>query len=481
MITFKQFLREKSMNPTSFAAAIKKFGDDALLGFEAEVWVNEDSDFVDEQEASYIHVDDLKTVDDFDNYFYLSRYDKTRIDNEFETWQSEAEDGDKDWATYFDDRFGDSLSFIRAYRLKPTYGFRPNDSDYVYTEKPPDDEPDWHTVAEKVARRLENYLEGDKVYVGNGDIDEWQVVKDSSISGDGAGVGVEIISPPTKVSKALIDLRAVFKFIDKSNIITNHSTGLHINLSIPGLADKLDPLKLVLFMGEKHVLREFDRLGNDFAKTHARDITDSINDQGRPPKGSDIVKLARSVLKDTKYKTVNLSKLSSGYLEFRVAGNADYHLEYDKVMNTIGRFISALELACDPDAERKLYLKKVAKILNVGLEQRAPKLESFRNLVNTTYKLFPAAHKLMASIDAVLAGNKTIDVAETMASIMADVGEYTDEKNIEISPKVKAEFKHLISKLGKARDDSELLKKIINTEHASPSGFNAFMKAFGVK
>jgi hypothetical protein len=74
--------------------------------------------------------------------------------------------------------------------------------------------------------------------------------------------------------------------------------------------------------------------------------------------------IARSVIDDAKFRSVNFSKLKNGYLEFRSIGGHGYHLKYNEITDTISRWISVIDLACDPDASRKEYVKKVAKLFN---------------------------------------------------------------------------------------------------------------------
>jgi hypothetical protein len=76
-----------------------------------------------------------------------------------------------------------------------------------------------------------------------------------------------------------------------------------------------------------------------------------------------MIALAKKSLSESKYASVNISKMRYGYLEFRMVGNSDYHKDFAKIKDTILRFVSALEIACDKDAERNLYLKKLAAVM----------------------------------------------------------------------------------------------------------------------
>jgi hypothetical protein len=128
-------------------------------------------------------------------------------------------------------------------------------------------------------------------------------------------------------------------------------------------------VKLVLFMGDQYALKQFDRLNNEFTVPQTRTILNNVTGLGKLPReASKMIELAQSVLSKRKYSSVHITKLSDGYLEFRIAGGADYHKDYAKIRDTVMRFVAALELACDPAAERQEYLKKLSKIFSKGEE-----------------------------------------------------------------------------------------------------------------
>ena len=91
-----------------------------------------------------------------------------------------------------------------------------------------------------------------------------------------------------------------------------------------------------------------------------------------------MIEAAKNALSKQKFSSVEITKLSQGYLEFRIAGGAGYEDDFEKVRDTTLRFVTALEIACDPKAERKEYLKKLSRVLgyaessgnNTDFEQR---------------------------------------------------------------------------------------------------------------
>lgn len=279
MITFKQFLGEKAMNPGVFTDTIERLSGSAKMGFELEMWVPEESD--------------LLIIKDEDS----------------------------------------SLG-------------------------------DFMKTAKEAQASLEDFI-GYDVKIDGDTSKYWSVTADQSIQEGGVGIGIEVVSPPEPVEDSMANLKMMFRWMTKHEVITNSTTGLHINLSLPGLKEKLDPLKLILFMGESHVLASYERKFNAFAKEHGEDLMAEISRTGVLPKNaSDLKHIASRALKFEKYRTVNLSKIEQGYLEFRTAGNTDYHKKFAQITSDVGRFLTILELACDPSAERKEYIKKLVKLFN---------------------------------------------------------------------------------------------------------------------
>jgi hypothetical protein len=135
--------------------------------------------------------------------------------------------------------------------------------------------------------------------------------------------------------------------------------------------DKLDPVKLVVMMGDEHVLKKFSRLGNAMTKPQIRFVRAEIEKAmrtGRVPTKSEmgfmLERIAIEVMHSMKYNSVNFDKLKQGYLEFRSAGNTNYHRNFSEIENLVGRWVSAMTLACDPNEGRNLYLKRLAKMFS---------------------------------------------------------------------------------------------------------------------
>jgi putative chitinase len=190
--------------------------------------------------------------------------------------------------------------------------------------------------------------------------------------------GLEFVSPPLPIEELLSDLTKVKAWADKTGCYTNDSTGLHINVSVPGWTqgtDQLDYVKLALLLGDEHVLESFGRLGNTYAKSAMGKIVDMVRQNpnraqllmNRMKQGLD--QLATRLVhgrQTEKYTSINVK---DGYIEFRSPGGDWLNDKFPEIENTLRRFTVALSAAVDPDAYRQEYLKKLYKLLDVSGEK----------------------------------------------------------------------------------------------------------------
>lgn len=413
MITFKRFLSEAAMNRSVYADILKGAGSLALIGLEFEMVVPDNSPFFPEQTDR--KTEEIKNISSFSElweYFKVTSVDDRLINLSYRDWlaNKEAEYINSNWEEYLDDDeveedglnaaedsarikaskkfntnkltrdvwvaedFKSFSEFISDFQLDPKHGWVDKTENEVYVEtlQP---ENNWKLSASMAAEALSKVLNA-KVKVnlspGKG-YDSWKIVPDTSITtgelstgpeNDFTGIGIEIISPPLPASDGIEAIGKVFQFMQDNQLETNASTGIHINISIPDLAEKLDPLKLVLFMGDEHVLKQFNRITNVFSSPQIQHIIDGIQLTGEVPRtGEALLDVAQKSLSTAKYRSVNLGHLEDGYLEFRAAGGADYHKKLELINDTVGRWLTAVVRASDPNIEKNEYLKKVSKLL----------------------------------------------------------------------------------------------------------------------
>jgi hypothetical protein len=205
------------------------------------------------------------------------------------------------------------------------------------------------------------------------------VEPDGSLDPDDSNdAGLEFVSPPLPIEELLSDLSKVKAWADRTGCYTNDSTGLHINVSVPGWTggtDQLDYVKLALLLGDEFVLDSFGRAGNTYAKSAMGKIRSIVKQNpnsaqelmDRMKSGMD--QLASKVIHSRsteKYTSINVK---NGYIEFRSPGGDWLNDNFKEIDNTLRRFTVALSAAVDPEAYREEYLKKLYKLLDVSGEK----------------------------------------------------------------------------------------------------------------
>lgn len=199
----------------------------------------------------------------------------------------------------------------------------------------------------------------------------WIIEPDSSITvDDSEDGGLEFISPALEINTAIEQMKQVLDFI-KDHGYTNSSTGLHINISVPDYdIEKLDYVKLAVFLGDKYVLEQFDRLSNFYCKSAYDKIGGKIaslqGDQLKAvfAKMREGLTLAASKLIHTgytdKYTSINTK---DGYIEFRSPGGEYSNRSVQELVNTALRMALSLRIATDPEMYKQDYEKRLYKLL----------------------------------------------------------------------------------------------------------------------
>jgi hypothetical protein len=208
---------------------------------------------------------------------------------------------------------------------------------------------------------------------------QYIVEPDSSIDVDDRDDrGLEFVSPPLPIEELLSDLNKVKAWADRTGCYTNDSTGLHINVSVPGWTqgtDQLDYVKLALLLGDEFVLDSFGRLGNTYTKSAIGKIQSAVKQN--PDRAKELMdkmksgmdQLASKIIhgrSTEKYTSINVK---NGYIEFRSPGGDWLNDNFAEIENTLRRFTVAMSAAVDPEAYRQEYLKKLYKLLDVSGEK----------------------------------------------------------------------------------------------------------------
>jgi hypothetical protein len=240
-------------------------------------------------------------------------------------------------------------------------------------------------------------------HYGDRTANAYVIEPDSSIDvrDESSDVAAEIVSPPMPVDQMITDYKKIRAWSLMHNHYTNSSTGLHINVSIPGFnLDQLDYLKLVLLSGDEHVLKQFGRLSSGYARNSLGVIKKELElDQnidrllGKLSQNFEKpVKQFAAVLMHRNHLSVSVK---SNRIEFRSPGGDWLAKDPEEIENTVYRYVVALDAAMHPEKFRAEYLKKLYQLLDVndaqtiGLAKFHGKMipkEEFIKLLKNAYK-----------------------------------------------------------------------------------------------
>lgn len=214
---------------------------------------------------------------------------------------------------------------------------------------------------------------------------------DSSLTGNDDYGGLELISPPMPLASALEAIDRVFDWMGSVGAKTgwHPPTGFHIGVSMKGKGvENVDRLKLILMMGDEHVLKQFgrERLSR-YAASSLAHIRDNLSQPGFNIEAE--LSKFRSFLdiqaaKDLsamvtggmrRENSINI-RPSMNYIEFRSPGG-DYLKQRNEIKMTVLRFARALAIAADPDAERREYAKKLYQLLTSAVEGKDMAIDAF--------------------------------------------------------------------------------------------------------
>jgi hypothetical protein len=244
-----------------------------------------------------------------------------------------------------------------------------------YTRTGGDGEMDIATIADEFESAIGRKVNWSANYHGGRREPNTYVVEpDGSLDPDSDDDGgLEFVSPPLPIGELFADLGKIKEWAGRMGCYTNDSTGLHINVSVPGFDDsKMDYVKLALLLGDEYVLKEFGRMGNTYCKSALAIVKDRVVQH--PEDAEAMLKQMRNHLSDMatkaihsgvthKYTSINTK---SGYVEFRSPGGdwlGELAAGEGKIENTLLRFVVALDASIDPEKYRQEYLKKLYLLL----------------------------------------------------------------------------------------------------------------------
>lgn len=202
----------------------------------------------------------------------------------------------------------------------------------------------------------------------------FMVMPDSSINAGSDEIGAEIVSPPISLDAMRDTIDRIKAWAAQYGARTDNSCGLHMNISTPNFnRSTLDYLKLVLLLGDDYILKQFDRLANEYAESSLSKISADIERQ-TPATMAKYFDAMRSGLdraasetmarmRTNEHVSVSVRGTGQDWVEFRGPGNDWLSQSTDTLMNTAYRMVVALDASMNPQKYRQEYLKKLYKLL----------------------------------------------------------------------------------------------------------------------
>ena len=211
-------------------------------------------------------------------------------------------------------------------------------------------------------------------YHGQKNSNKYRFEPDESISSSNPQFyGLEIVSPPLDLDTSIDHYKKIVSWAEKEGCKTNSTTGLHINMSVPNF-DQLDYVKLILLIGDTHILQKFKREANETASSSVAQLKAQLNSKNFQGSAFQVKQHLMSKLSasakeifteyfnNRKYFSVRFDQ--SGYIEFRSPGGNWLSKSPNQIFNTIYRFATVLSIACTPSAYREDYLKKLYSFIS---------------------------------------------------------------------------------------------------------------------
>lgn len=198
------------------------------------------------------------------------------------------------------------------------------------------------------------------------DFSKWWIAKDNSVYGPPFH-GHEIISPVMTFDQSFDSLFRILGWMNQKSIITNKTCGLHINLSFVDQSIRSsDTLKLSLLYPENRISSLFGRQHNRYCKSILNGMEYQIKkavDCYREGKSFwagvlSSPEMLNRIVPYEKYKSINFSKVSNGYFEFRSIGNHGYHRELEKIKISIQSMAESLLKSASNEDQRE-YISKL--------------------------------------------------------------------------------------------------------------------------
>lgn len=267
-----------------------------------------------------------------------------------------------DW---IEDQTGSLSDFLRDYDV---FVYRGDDADESTIDQIGDMIYDGWI---KLNSEFDDYVSGPADETGD-DPAIWHIETDPSLHG---GRGAEIISPVyDSPREMLIEMFSLFKWLQSEGAESNLSTGLHVTMSMPGTQPEVNAVKMAVMLDDLYLLEKFERLGNTYTKSQLEELKRRAQEvaTGSEKSIEELEKMLEHGISREKMYSINFKGTRNDegnqLMEFRIAGNADYMGEVNKVQDAVVRYATTMQLGYDQDAYRREYATKLVRMLNKSLD-----------------------------------------------------------------------------------------------------------------
>lgn len=186
----------------------------------------------------------------------------------------------------------------------------------------------------------------------------WHIQSDATIGEN----GFEITSPQLPVTDAIRSISKVCDWIQREDVKTTNECSVKIRINIPGIEEKLDPVKLVLLMGD-HADSALKRFAGKFDQSQLDLITQKMKQTGKLPSNmKDMEHVAARYLMGRD----STGTFTSDYVELRIGGGVGYEKNADELKKKTAKMVANIEIACNPTTEKSEYLRDLTNLLTVG-------------------------------------------------------------------------------------------------------------------
>ncbi len=371
-------------------------------------------------------------------------------------------------------------------RAEPRYGWANSEQTQVYVEA--SYQPTLREAEEVIAQQL-NGRGLSEPATTDYKLDRYRIDIDGSVKTDkrGDGYGIEIIGPPVSLSAALEDLKKILIWITENGHYTNESTGLHVGVSWYDQTPKVDKLKLLMLLGEDHLLRLFSRELNTYTESHLESLKKKISaanlkgrDWTKQRSFSGLIRSLNDKIDLKKYTTVNFLKLDRGYLEFRIMGNENYESRYQEIRDTILRYAFVLKAALDPAAFEREYKKELARLFSQAANEASPEypnaMTKYAVLASSTRATRKSTLSLFQRAEAALAKNDLLVAARILAILLDQANIIRSLQSPAVSRASLLSYQLLLRQHNISTDQLEKLMQQAKVQPASRESAIEFLK-----